>query len=65
MHIFSGEYAELCPHGPGILPIITSDQGFSQLLSRGTFAFAVICIGVTEQDCMLNRDISLMYDYGF
>ncbi|XP_060790649.1 latent-transforming growth factor beta-binding protein 2-like isoform X2 [Neoarius graeffei] len=28
------EYAELCPHGPGILPIITSLQGVNHLLSR-------------------------------
>ncbi|TSM77378.1 Latent-transforming growth factor beta-binding protein 2 [Bagarius yarrelli] len=29
------EYSELCPHGPGILPIITSDQApIGQLLTR-------------------------------
>ncbi|KAG7328508.1 hypothetical protein KOW79_008452 [Hemibagrus wyckioides] len=28
------EYSELCPHGAGILPIITSVQGISQLLTR-------------------------------
>lgn len=28
------EFSELCPHGPGILPIVTSVQGFNHLLSR-------------------------------
>lgn len=44
VYIFSEEYSELCPHGAGILPIITSVQGISQLLTRGTFSSAVLSV---------------------
>lgn len=44
------EYAELCPHGPGILPSITSIQGVSHHMTRGTFASAVLWIEITEEN---------------
>lgn len=52
MCISSVEYSELCPHGAGILPIITSVQGISQLLTRGTFTSALLSTELTVKRCL-------------